>query len=131
MKPIVTTRWLTLAAVCLIGVMLAGCDRKDAPAASPMESMGPTADGAKYLLAAEPAGAKPVKEIRNDAKDGDAIVVTGYIGGAEKPWIEGRAVFWIVDPSIEFCTMEAHRSTPWYNCCVPKEELVKSLATIK
>src|SRR5436190_18632 len=57
-------------ALCLAVALAAGCSQSTPPAAN-----GPTADGAKYLLAAEPAGAKPVKELRGTAQDGDEVVV--------------------------------------------------------
>src|SRR3954463_14779752 len=57
----------------------------------------------KYLLTEEPTGAKGVIEARKDARDGDEVVVVGRVGGDAKPWVEGRAAFWIVDGSLKSC----------------------------
>jgi len=119
-----------LVALLLTGALAAGCNQRSGPA-------GPAAAGAggKYLLAAEPAGARGVKEARQEVKDGDEVVVVGTIGGSVKPWIEGRAGFWIVDPSLPSCkNMEMEGEvcpTPWDYCCTPKEMLVKAMATVK
>jgi hypothetical protein len=112
-------------AFLLAGALAAGCNQGGGP--------GPAAGGGKYLLAAEPAGAKGVKEVRREAKDGDEVVVVGKIGGNDKPWVEGRAGFWIVDPSLPSCRDSADDNcpTPWDYCCAPREMLVKSMATVK
>lgn len=88
-------------------------------------------DKEKYLLQTEPAGAKSVKESRDSAKDGDEVVVVGHIGGDPKPWVEGRAAFWIVDSSIKPCPPGEGCPTPWDCCCVAKEDLLKAMATVK
>lgn len=56
-------------------------------------------DGSKYLLNEEPDGAVGVIAARETAKDGDAVVIVGRIGGAANPWIEGRAAFMLLDAS--------------------------------
>src|SRR5262249_43568391 len=86
-----------------------------------------------YLLTDEPNGAKGVIEARKDAKDGDEVVVLGRIGGNARPWVEGRAAFWIGDDSLKACkdTQDDDCPTPWGYCCTPKEELVKAMATVK
>ncbi len=87
----------------------------------------------KYLLTEEPAGAKGVTDARKEAKDGDEVVVVGRIGGNEKPWVDGRATFWIVDSSLNSCkeTEGDNCPTPWDYCCTPKEDLLKVMATVK
>ena len=68
----------------------------------PLDETAPAAvDATPYKLAAEPAGAKGVIDVRKDAKDGDEVVVVGRVGGAAKPFTEGRATFLIVDPSLK------------------------------
>jgi hypothetical protein len=108
--------------------LFAGCSQAPRPAAT-----GPTAVGAEYLLAAEPAGAQPVFAVKQSAKDGDEVVVVGRIGGSARPWITGRAGFQIVDPSFKPCSEKGDDGckTPWDYCCDPKEELVKGVATVK
>lgn len=54
----------------------------------------------KYQLAAEPAGALDVIDLREKAKDGEPVVVLGRVGGGVKPWIDGRAAFLLVDDRV-------------------------------
>ncbi len=97
----------------LIAVMtIAGCGRSsDAP---PPGKNG-NIDGSRYLLAQEPAGAQPVKDVRAKAKNDDEITIVGRIGGNVNPWVEGRASFWIVDLSLRACSDIAGDEcpTPW------------------
>ena len=123
MKKSVALLTLTMAVA-----VAAGCSQSNPPAAN-----APSADGTKYLLAAEPAGAKSVKDVRQSVKDGDEVVIVGRIGGSAKPWIEGRAGFQVVDTSFTPCNAREGDScaTPWDYCCDAKEDLVKGMATVK
>jgi hypothetical protein len=107
-----------------------GCGGGTSPAPTVAEK-APTApaEGTKYLLAAEPAGVKGVIDARKAVKDGDAVTLVGRIGGSEKPFVEGRAVFTIVDPSLEPCA-EKGCPTPWDYCC-STDELPTATATVK
>ncbi|MFN0018620.1 MAG: hypothetical protein ACKVP0_10195 [Pirellulaceae bacterium] len=58
------------------------------------------ASPAKYQLNAEPAGALEVLDAKDQAKDGEPIVVVGRLGGGVEPWIDGRAAFLLVDTRI-------------------------------
>lgn len=60
----------------------------------------PVVNGEKYLLAEEPDDAVGVIEARETAGNGDPLVVVGRIGGSDKPWIEGRAAFMLLDASM-------------------------------
>jgi hypothetical protein len=89
------------------------------------------AEGKKYLLDAEPAGARGVLETRKQAKDGDEVVMVGRIAGSKKPFVEGRASFAVTDLSIKPCEPDEGCPTPWDCCCVPKEELLPATAQVK
>ena len=54
----------------------------------------------KYHLADEPADAVEILDAKEQAKDGEAVVVVGRVGGGMKPWIDGRAAFLLVDTRI-------------------------------
>lgn len=84
-------------AACLLSLLIGCADKTDTttPAAS--------IDGSKFLLTSEPADAVDVIKVREEAKDGDDVVILGRIGGSENPWVEGRAAFSIVDPSLKSC----------------------------
>lgn len=74
---------------------ISGCGQPTVEIAS-----APSVDRSKYVLAEEPEGAVGVMMAREDAKDQDAIVLVGRIGGRKNPWIEGRSAFTLIDASI-------------------------------
>jgi hypothetical protein len=118
-------------AVLAAVVLISGCTSKNEPAGS-MRGPAPEAKRADFLLKEEPPGALGVKAARADCKDGDAVVVVGRIGGDKKPWIDGRAGFWIVDASLKSCDQNNENcETPWDYCHMPKEELRQHVATVK
>jgi hypothetical protein len=117
----------------MAGIFLAGCNSSDAPAgASGVDPVGGVQKG-QYLLSKEPAGAKAVKEVRQEAKDGDGVVVVGRVGGSPKPFVEGRAAFTLVDPSLISCGEREGDtcSTPWDFCCETKEDLARATLMVK
>lgn len=57
-------------------------------------------DSSKYVLADEPDGAIGVIAARQSTADGEPVIVVGRVGGAANPWIEGRAAFMLLDPSM-------------------------------
>lgn len=97
-----------------------GCAQSNNSASAPAEGNA-AAEGQQFVLAEEPADAKPVAEVRKAAKDGDEVAITGLIGGDVDPWIKGRAAFVIVDPSLKPCSAihGDNCPTPWDFCCEP------------
>lgn len=80
-----------------------------------------------------PADAKPLIEVKPDAKPGDAIVFEARVGGRVDPFIENRAVFFVTDASILSCD-QLHGDackTPWDYCCEPKDNLLRHMATVQ
>ena len=119
---------------CLLS--LAGCSEEASnPSASepPNPSSAPAVDGSKYVLTAEPEGAGDVIKVRNEAADGEDVVIVGRIGGSANPWIEGRAAFSIVDGSLKACSdIEGDTCPiPWDYCCeTPKLPTATALVKI-
>lgn len=111
-------------------VMMVGCEQAPAPSAK-VASVASKA-GAQYLLAAEPAAAKSILQVRDESKNGDEVVLVGRIGGDVNPWVEGRAAFSLVDLSAKACSDIAGDScpTPWDYCC-ETDKLVKGKTLIK
>jgi hypothetical protein len=114
-------------------VLVAGCARTDDPA--PNKSPDPKASAeakARYLLASEPSDAKGVKEVKQNAKNGDEVVVVGRIGGSTTPFT-GRGAFTIVDLSFKPCSeVEGDNcSTPWDYCCTAPDDLAKGTVLVK
>lgn len=91
--------YLTVAASALS--LSIGCG---SPASTTLESSAAATktavNGDKYLLAEEPDDAVGVIEARETANNGDPLVVVGRIGGSDKPWVEGRAAFMLLDASM-------------------------------
>jgi hypothetical protein len=83
-----------------------------------------------FWLKTAPADAKPVAEVRANAKTGDKVVVTGFVGGSTEPFTGGAAALTLVDASVKACT-EDHCPTPWDYCCEPVENLRKNMVTIE
>jgi hypothetical protein len=96
----------------LVGV-LAGCGT------SPSPQDKASAEGAAYRLQSAPEGAKGVKAVKADSKDGDEVVVEGRIGGEASPWVEGQAAFLVVDKLLKPCNEKEDDAceTPWDYCC--------------
>src|SRR3990172_11878487 len=114
---------VTFAVVLLLGgLVVTGCTQNAKPAV----------DGSKYLLKSEPTGAKDVIKARGEAKNEAEIVVVGRIGGGTNPWVDGRAAFTIVDPSLKACSDIPGDAceTPWDYCC-ETDKLPASTAFVK
>ncbi len=122
-------KWMPALALIAVGLVSSGCSK--AQTAQP-ETPRVVTDGGQYLLTAEPEGALGVIEARKSAKDSDLLTVVGRIGGSAKPWIEGRAAFSIVDPSLRACSdIEGDECpVPWDYCC-ETDRLPKAMALVK
>ncbi len=113
---------------CLVfSMVIVGCAQES-------EQPLPTAnvDGAKFTLSNEPEDAKDVIQAREDAEEGDDVVLVGRIGGSANPWIKDRAAFTIVDNSLKACSdiPGDQCAKPWDYCCeTPK--LPTSTALVK
>ncbi len=84
----------------LVALWVTGCSGGGSPSAPPRDEAATAAAKAQFLLPAEPEGAQNVVEVRQQAKDGDPVVMVGKIGGHKKPLGDGRASFMIVDLSL-------------------------------
>lgn len=117
----------------LIALMLiTGCTESTTEPISSTESPTTTnVDGSKFILSEEPEAACDVLKAREEAKDGEDIVIVGRIGGSSDPWIDGLAAFSIVDRSATPCNEISGDKcpVPWDYCCEPdlasKTTLVK------
>lgn len=108
--------------------LLPGCGKIATSGASSSPPLEPVTLDSSLVLSEEPAGAKSVAEVRKNGKDGEEVVVAGWIGGSETPIIQGRAAFTMVDlrlPPPE-CTTK-----PYSYCCMPKEALLPNLIMVK
>ncbi len=118
--------------VGLAALTIAGCAKSE-PAPKVANDSKTTAEAScPFHLDAEPAGVKSVKEVKQQAKDGDEIAVVGRIGGSAKPFT-GRAAFTIVDQSFIPCNERKDDDcpTPWDYCCDPPDELAMGTVLVK
>lgn len=119
---------LAASALALLSV---GCSQAPTPGPTPV-SVSATSSDNPLLLKSEPSDAQTVITARKSAKDGEAVVVTGRIGGDVDPWIEGRAAFSIVDQTLVPCNERQGDDckTPWDYCC-DTDRLPTSRAAVK
>ncbi len=110
-------RLMSLVALLALIVSTAGCGRQHSVEAPNSVSDSPS--GSQFLLTEEPQDAKEVIAVRESARDDDAVIVVGRIGGSKNPWVEGRAAFSIVDLSLKACSdIEGDTcKMPWDYCC--------------
>src|SRR5690349_882127 len=81
------------AILALIGLTAVGCGSQSTPVPASISS-------SKYQLSTEPQDAVGVLQFKESAKDGEPIVLVGRVGGGQKPWIDGRAAFLVVDDGV-------------------------------
>lgn len=84
-------------------IAISGCARSDAPA---------VAVDPRYLLPAAPADSIEVVDLKEKAKSGEKVSVSGRVGGGIKPWIEGRAAFILVDSRAPLPSAECGPDCP-------------------
>lgn len=124
---------LSLASLFLYLTFASGCSSEtSAPPVAEAPAATAAIDGTQFLLDTEPDGSAGVIAVRESAADGDDIVITGRIGGSENPWIDGRAAFSIVDPSLTACSDIPGDACekPWDYCC-QTDKLPTSTALVK
>jgi len=123
------SRVVTLVLMAIFAVsLLSGCGGTSTATSSQSAEAEAVALDPSLVLADEPAGAVSVAEVREKAKDGDEVVVAGWIAGSQQPIIEGRAAFTIVDLSLP--PMKC-AEIPYSFCCMPKETLLPKVVLVK
>jgi hypothetical protein len=80
------------------------------------------------FVATAPADAVDVIAARLAPTPGAAITVTGVVGGRPKPFIDGRAIFTIMDRSL-VCSTGCGKT--WSGCGLPPEALRTGVATVQ
>lgn len=106
-------------------LLAAGCKEKE-------QAKKPAIDGTPYLLTSQPADPLEVNELLGEAEDGDEVVVSGRVGGEKDPWVEGLAMFNIVDSSLVPCNEipDDKCPWPWDYCCDPNVAASRTLVEI-
>jgi len=120
---------LSLALLAALSLLALGCTSASDTSQADAE---PSPEMAKYLLDSEPEGAQDVIAVRDSAEDEEEVTVVGRIGGSANPWIDGRAAFSIVDPSLKACSDIPGDmcEKPWDYCCAT-DKLPGATALVK
>lgn len=110
--------WKSLVSLACVA-SLTGCAEDVNSVPEPDELAIADIDGSAFLLEQEPEGSKTVINVREDAEDGEEVVIEGRIGGSRNPWIDGRAAFSIVDETLRACSDIPGDNCryPWDYCC--------------
>lgn len=119
--------------ITLAACLFAGCGNSGpAPESTGTTEATTPASTSTVLLTSEPAGAKEVIDARKTAQNDEEVVLVGRIGGSENPWVDGRAVFSIVDNSLKACSDIPGDGCekPWDYCC-ETDKLPTAMALIK
>jgi len=111
----------TLLALALVFTLIS-CKKEEqaTQSASATESLP-----AGLFVKAPPAGAVDVVVARKSAKDGERIVIKGWVGGQKEPLAVNRAIMTIADMGLPTCdkTPMDTCETPWDSCCQPPDEI--------
>lgn len=124
---------LILPVLCLIACF--GCTSESTDGAKPGDDSNSgdaqLPDG--VFLAAKPDGAQPLAQVKSSAKKGDDVTFDARIGGRAEPFVAGRAIMVVIDPSLPSCAdmEEDHCPVPWDYCCESPESLTTNTATVQ
>src|SRR4051794_5156014 len=120
----------------VVGVAVVGCDNEKKSTSSVNPATSPAAvaslpDGT--VVAEAPAGAQDLDAVKQSAKDGDAVVVNAWVGGADQPMAKNRAIMTVADKSLPSCdkTPMDTCKTPWDSCCEATEIRTAKTATVQ
>jgi hypothetical protein len=122
------------AVLCLAALMMAIPSCGDGSSSHP-SAQAPAASLPQDLFTTvSPENPHGVKELRENAKPGDEVVVTGRIGGRVDPFSPDRAIVLIAEKSMPTCdkagSME-NCKTPWDYCCDDPSMVAANLATVQ
>ena len=116
--------------IAVLGILIAGCSQSGID----VESTAETSEKLNgYILAESPGEAVTVSQARESAKPGDAIVVSGRIGAAHKPFGEGFATLVLGDESLQYCNEIPGDAceTPWDACCEDRPKIAANRASVQ
>jgi hypothetical protein len=108
----------------LLAAVLPGCSTSDAGDSKL------AAEGARFLLAEEPAGAMGILDFREEQPPGDDIALFGRIGGASPVWSNESAEFVISDPTHQAAADDHACHSDNCPFCKNKQEPNHSLAIV-
>lgn len=120
--------------IVLICGLVSGCESKSgASKDGASEERGVSAIPADVFVDAMPGEVLDVQTLKADGPRKGEVVVRGRIGGRARPFVEGAAVFVLVDSNLKSCN-ELHGDkckTPWDYCCETPESIAANTATVQ
>ena len=126
---------LTLALAAALALTGLACDATEGTADVDAAAQATPAAAlpADLVLSSPPEGATDVAGLRANAAEGERVVVRGVVGGRADPVADNRALFTLLDPSMQTCDkMEGDGcATPWDACCEPADAIAANSATVQ
>ncbi len=121
---------MTTVLVCLLGLLSLSCSRSNDPQT---ETAAANALPDSLFLTAAPMGIEPISSLKENAQEGDIVVINAVVGGRKNPFVGNRAVMTVIDAGVKNpCTAEGHHCpTPWDYCCTPPEKLIIDIASVQ
>lgn len=124
---------LTLIAMSCACLALTACGNEQTEETSQTgtSSTGASSEPA-WLLASAPAEWREIADAKQDASQGDQIVLRGRIGGRDNPITAGSPAFVMMDVSIPSCAdgEDDLCPKPWDYCCETRETIAANIATV-
>lgn len=123
-----------LALAALIACKPAAVADNDGLKEDVAENAGLRSDLEAVFVSAAPEKALTVSEVFTDPTPGREVVISGEVMGAMNPFVTGRAMMVIGDPTkITPCNRRPgdQCETPWDVCCDDPDVIKKSIATIQ
>ncbi len=124
-------RLVPTAILTVILLGLAACDDGGGAPPAPVVQTGVVPPA--LFVSAMPTDAGPLLQVKTDAAAGDRVTLEARVGGRSDPFVENRAVFFVVDSVLKSCD-QLHGDTckkPWDYCCEPKDNLLANMATVQ
>jgi len=124
-------RYVAMFSVLGIVLLLGSCGSDSSES---QESTGASAATlpANLMLNEEPVGAISILALKAEKNvSGNDVVVTGRIGGRVAPFVEGRAMFTMIDLELPVCGLADPCKTPWDSCCETPETIKSNMITVQ
>jgi hypothetical protein len=118
-----------ILSILFLSFSLNGCDSTSSTP-TPVTTAAETATLPSGLFVSEDLKeTKGVIEAHQSAKQGESILLEGYIGGRKDPFVDKRAMFVLADTKLPLCTDGC--GAPWDACCETPETIIASTATVQ
>jgi hypothetical protein len=132
----ITCTLIVSAAIATFAIGCGSSEKQQTTApAKPAAAEAPPVELPESLLAKDALpDAVGVVAARKAVEPGKEIVITGFVGGREEPFVDGRAIFTLGDSkALTQCDAKPGDGckTPWDACCDEPEKIKASIASIQ